>query len=156
MRQTTRIGGLVLRGTMWVGVAAVFAMSFSAMAQFPTPPTNPNQKQVYLVRLDQSNCTNSDVSNTDSPLVSGNVWVTRSADGQTNVKVAMTAKPSTKYHFFLKCVRLLSDIWTDDEGVANVSFSFPTSSAGNVYAFDMYPDGAPPGNKYQSAQVVFQ
>ena len=156
MRQTTRTGGLMLGGAIWVGVAAVFAMSVSAMAQFPSPRANPSQKQIYLVRLDQSNCTNSDVPNTDSPSVGGNVWVTRTTDGQTSVKVAMTAKPSTKYHFFLKCVRLLSDIWTDDEGVANVSFSFPTSSAGNVYAFDMYPDGAPPGNKYQSAQVVFQ
>jgi hypothetical protein len=156
MRQTTRTGGLMLRGAIWVGVAAVFALSASALAQFPPRPVDPNQKQVYLVRLDQSNCTNSDVPNTDSPLVGGNVWVTRTTDGQTNVKVALTGKPSTKYHFFLKCVRLLSDIWTDDEGVANTSFSFPTNSAGNVYAFDMYPDGAPPGNKYQSAQVVFQ
>jgi hypothetical protein len=156
MRQMTRMSGLMLRGAVWAGVTAMVAVSTAAVAQFPTPRAAPNQKQVYLVRLDQSNCTNSDVPNTDSPLVSGNVWVTRTADGQTNVKVAMTGKPSTKYHFFLKCVRLLSDIWTDDEGVANTSFSFPTNSAGNVYAFDMYPDGAPPGQKYQSAQVVFQ
>jgi hypothetical protein len=156
MRQITRMGGLVLCGAVWIGAASIFAANGPAVAQLPTPKATANQTQVYLVRLDQSNCTNSDVPNTNSPLVGGNVWVTRTADGQTNVKVAMTGKPSTKYHFFLKCVRLLSDIWTDDEGVANASFSFPTSSAGNVYAFDMYPDGAPPGNKYQSAQVVFQ
>src|SRR5262245_29796085 len=156
MRQATRMRGRMTRAAMGAGVAAIVAVSTSAVAQFPTPPAPPNQKQVYLVRMDQSNCTNSDVPNADSPLVSGNVWVTRTTDGQTKVKVAMTGKPSTKYHFFLKCVRLLSDIWTDDEGVANVSFSFPTNSAGNVYAFDMYPDGAPSGQKYQSAQVVFQ
>lgn len=155
MRQTTRVVGLVAGGAILVGLAASAAVSVSALAQFGRVASDPNQKQVYLVRKDQSNCTNSDVPNIDSPLVGGNVWVTRTSDGQTSVKVAMTAKPTTKYHFFLKCVRLLSDIWTDDEGVANVSFAFPTNSAGNVYAFDMYPDGAPPGNKYQSAQIVF-
>jgi hypothetical protein len=155
MGQTTRVGGLVIGGAILIGLAAAAAMSVSAVAQIGRPVADANQRQVYLVRKDESNCTNSDVPNTDSPLVGGNVWVTRTTDGQTNVKVAMTAKPTTKYHFFLKCVRLLSDIWTDDEGVANVSFAFPTNSAGNVYAFDMYPDGAPPGNKYQSAQVVF-
>jgi hypothetical protein len=155
MRQATRVGGLVIGGAILVGLAATAAVSVSAVAQIGRPTAPPNQKQVYLVRRDESNCTNSDVPNTDGPSVAGNVWVTRTSDGQTNVKVAMTAKPSTKYHFFLKCVRVLSDIWTDDEGVANVSFSFPTNSAGNVYAFDMYPDGAPPGNKFQSAQVAF-
>ena len=155
MRQTTRMFGLVAGGAILIGLAAAASMSVSAVAQIGRQATDANQKQVYLVRRDESNCTNSDVPNTDSPLVGGNVWVTRTPDGQTNVKVAMTAKPSTKYHFFLKCVRLLSEVWTDDEGLANVSFAFATSSVGNVYAFDMYPDGAPPGNKYQSAQVVF-
>lgn len=155
MRPAIRAGGLVIGGVILVGVAAATAVSVTAVAEIARPAAPANQRQVYLVRRDESNCTNSDVPNTDSPLVGGNVWVTRTTDGQTTVKVAMTAKPSTKYHFFLKCVRLLSDIWTDDEGVANVSFSFPTNSAGNVFAFDMYPDGAPPGNKYQSAQVAF-
>jgi hypothetical protein len=155
MRQTTRVCGLVVGGAILAGVAATAAVSVSAVAEIAVPAATANQKQVYLVRRDESNCTNSDVPNVDSPLVGGNVWVTRMSDGQTNVKVAMTATPNTKYHFFLKCVRVLSDIWTDSEGVANVSFSFPTNSTGNVYAFDMYPDGAPPGNKYQSAQVAF-
>jgi hypothetical protein len=53
-------------------------------------------------------------------------------------------------------VRQLTDITTDDEGVAVVSFAFPTSLVGAVYAFDMYPEGAPAGNKFQSAQVAFQ
>jgi hypothetical protein len=155
MRQATRAAGLVIGGVILVGLAAATAVSVTAVAEIAAPAAPTNQRQVYLVRRDESNCTNSDVPNVDSPLVGGNVWVTRTTDGQTNVKVAMTAKPSTKYHFFLKCVRVLSDIWTDDEGVANVSFSFPTNSAGNVFAFDMYPDGAPSGNKYQSAQVAF-
>jgi hypothetical protein len=40
--------------------------------------------------------------------------------------------------------------------VANVSFAFPTNLAGPVFGFDMYPEGAPAGNKYQSAQISFQ
>ncbi len=155
MRQTTR--AVLRHGAIWALVAAALAADLSALAQMPpTPPGDPNQRQVYLVRKDQSNCTNSDVPNVNSPLVGGNVWVTRLHDGNTSVKVAMTAKPSTTYHFFLKCVRQLTDITTDDEGVANVSFAFPTNLVGPVYAFDMYPEGAPPGNKYQSAQVSFQ
>jgi hypothetical protein len=151
-----RVRGLLASGTIWVGLAAVTVTSVSAVAQFVRPASDPNQLQVYLIRKDQSDCQNSDVPNVDSPLVAGNVWVTRLSNGNTNLKVAMTASPNTTYHFFLKCVRLLGDIPTDGEGVANVSFSFPTNSVGNVYAFDMYPQGAPPGNKFQSAQVKFQ
>jgi hypothetical protein len=155
MRQTKRLRGLLASGTVWIGLAAVAATSV-AVAQIPAPPKDPNQLQVYLVRKAASDCTNSDVPNVDSPLVGGNVWVARTTNGTTNVKVAMTGTPSTTYHFFLKCVRLLQDITTDSEGVANVTLSFPTNAAGNVYAFDVYPQGAPPGNVFQSAQVAFQ
>jgi hypothetical protein len=155
MHRMMQVLGVLVFGTMWVALAGVAVTSVTAVAQF-APPKDPNQPQVYLVRKDQSDCQNSDVPNVDSPLVAGNVWVTRLPNGNTGVKVAMTASPSTTYHFFLKCVRQLGDIPTDGEGVANVSFSFPTNSVGNVYAFDMYPEGAPPGNKFQSAQVKFQ
>jgi hypothetical protein len=57
---------------------------------------------------------------------------------------------------FLKCVRQLGDIKTQDEGTGSATFEFPTSSVGNVFAFDMYPEGAPAGNKFQSVQVHFQ
>jgi hypothetical protein len=134
----------------------VFAAHFSALAQLPTPPVDPSQRQVYLVRKDQSDCTNSDVPNSVSPLVAGNLWLTRLHDGNTSVKIAITATPKTTYHLFLKCVRQLTDITTDEEGVANAAIAFPTSLVGAVYAFDMYPEGAPAGNKFQSAQVKFQ
>jgi hypothetical protein len=155
MRQAKQLRGRLARGTIWVGLAAVAATSVS-QAQIPSPPRDPNQLQVYLVRQAASDCTNSNVPNKDSPLVGGNVWVTRMSNGTTTLKVAMTGTPSTTYHFFLKCVRLLQDITTDGEGVANVAFSFPTNATGNVYAFDMYPQGSPPGNVFQSAQVDFQ
>jgi len=153
MRQRTR--ALLRHGLIWGAVGAALAVSVSALAQFPQR-IDPNQRQVYLVRKEQSDCTNSDVPNVDSPLVAGNVWVTRLQDGNTSVKVAMTAKPNTTYRFFLKCVRPLADITTDDEGIANVAFAFPSNLVGAVYAFDMYPEGAPPGSKFQSAQVSFQ
>lgn len=136
--------------------SAALLASLSALAQLPPKPVDPNEREVYLVRQDKSDCTNSDVPNVNSPLVAGNVWVTRLRDGNTSVKVAMTAKPSTTYHFFLKCVRQLADIKTDEEGVANVSLVFPTNLVGAAYAFDMYPEGAPAGSRFQSAQVSFQ
>jgi hypothetical protein len=153
MRETTR--AVIRHGLIWGAVGAALAANISALAQLPQP-IDPNQRQVYLVRKDQADCTNSDVPNVDSPLVAGNVWVTRLQDGNTSVKVAMTAKPNTTYRFFLKCVRPLVDITTDDEGIANVAFAFRTDLVGAVYAFDMYPEPAPPGSKLQSAQVSFQ
>jgi hypothetical protein len=108
-----------------------------------------------LVRQDSSDCVNSTVSNADSPLVSGDITLVRNTDGTTSVKVAMTASPDTTYHVFLKCVRQIGDLATGDEGAGIQVFSFPTNIAGNIFAFDVYPDGAPSGNKFQSVQVVF-
>ena len=110
---------------------------------------------VSLVRQDFSNCTNDDVNDGGGRLTSGTLWLVRNPDGTTGVKVAMTVAPDTTYHFFLKCVRQLGDIKTDDEGIGEALFSFPTSSVGNVFAFDMYPEGAPAGNKFQSVKVQF-
>ena len=53
-------------------------------------------------------------------------------------------------------MRQLGDVKTDDEGVANLAFAFPTNLVGAVYGFDMFPEGAPAGNKFQSAQVSFR
>jgi hypothetical protein len=154
MRQP--ISRTMLHAAIWGAVAVTLTADLSAVAQLAPRPSDPNQRQVYLVRKDQSDCTNSDVPNVDSPLVTGNVWVTRLHDGNTSVKVALTAKPATTYRFFLKCVRPLANITTDDEGVAIASFAFSTNLVGAVYGFDMYPEGAPAGNKFQSAQVSFQ
>jgi hypothetical protein len=109
-----------------------------------------------LVQQDFSDCQNNDVRQTTPPTTMGGaIMVTRGSDGNTTVKIALTAARNTTYHFFLKCVRQLGDIQTSEEGVAEVSFSFPTSAAGNVFAFDSYPEGAPAGNKFQSTQIKF-
>ena len=139
----------ILATTFFAGAAMLVASEFAARAQ------SADQRLVYLVRLDQSDCTNSNVPNKDSPDVDGLVTVIRGSDGNTTVKVAMTASSNTTYHFYLKCVRQLGDITTGDEGVGTASFTFPTNSTGATYAFDMYPEGAPPGNKFQSATVSF-
>jgi hypothetical protein len=156
MQRVMRTRGLMVRSIVWIGVTALVTINAAALAQTVTQgPQDPNQNQVFLVRKDTAECSGSDVPNVDSPLVGGNVVVSRLRDGTTSTEVAMTAKPNTTYHFFLKCVRRLGDITTDDEGVAIVSFTYPTNSVGNTYAFEMHPEGAPPGNRYQSAQVAF-
>jgi len=143
-------------------LSAIFALGVaacgSALAQFgppPPKPPDPNEREVSLVRQDQSDCQNSNVSNRDPSLVGGTAWVVRGSDGTTKVKVAISAKPNTTYHFFLKCVRVLGDIKTFDEGEGQGEFSFPNNDSGTTFAFDMYPEGAPPGNKYQSVQVKY-
>jgi hypothetical protein len=156
MQRVIPTRGLMVRGIVWIGVTTLVAINAATLAQTVTQsPQDPNQKQVFLIRKDTAECSGSDVPNVDSPLVGGNVVVSRLRDGTTSTEVAMTAKPNTTYQFFLKCVRRLGDITTDDEGVAIVSFTYPTNSVGNTYAFEMHPEGAPPGNRYQSAQVAF-
>ena len=139
-----------------IGCAAFGMASVAAYAQFTPPPPKANELQVYLVRQDFSDCTNANVPSGDSPGVGGNVWLIRGTDGNTTAKIVLTASPKTTYHFYLKCVRQLGDITTDEEGVGTALYTFPTNSVGNVYAFDSYPEGAPAGNKFQSAQVKFQ
>jgi len=146
MRRTFRYIGLLV-------CSSVVPASFDLSAQ--SPPASSNSVQVYLVRQDSSDCINSTISKDDSAVVSGDITVVRSAGGTTDVKVAMTASPDTTYHVFLKCVRQLGDVVTDDEGVGIQIFSFPTDLVGNVFAFDVYPEGAPSGNKFQSVQISF-
>jgi hypothetical protein len=111
-------------------------------------------REVFMVRQDQSDCQNANVPKGDSN-VSGTLLLSRGHDGSTTVKVAITASPDTTYHFFLKCVRQLGDIKTGDEGTGDAAFTFTTGETGATYGFDMYPEGAPLGNKFQSQTVSF-
>jgi hypothetical protein len=146
----------LLGATLLFGFVA--ALGGAALGQYGPPPqkaADPNLREVSMVRQDQSDCQDGNVSGGDPSRLGGTAWVVRGSDGTTKVKVAITAKPNTTYHFFLKCVRILGDIKTWDEGEGEGDFSFNTNEAGNVFAFDMYPEGAPPGNKYQSVQVKY-
>jgi hypothetical protein len=86
-------------------------------------------------------------------LTKGTAWIVKNADGSLNIKVGFTLVPNTTYHFFLKCVRLLGDITTGDEGTGEGIYTVPAGTVGNVFAFDSYPEGAPAGNKMQSMTV---
>ena len=57
-------------------------------------PLKINQWQVVLVRQQTSDCAGSDVPNVDSPLVGGMLWATQLFDGNTSVKLAITARSS--------------------------------------------------------------
>ena len=151
INQRTRL----LSAIVLFGLAALCG-SASAQIVWPAPKQpDPNERAAYLVRQDQSDCQNGNVSDRDPSLIGGTAWVVRGSDGKTMVKVGITGKPNTTYHFFLKCVRILGDIKTWDEGEGQGEFSFSTSESGNTFAFDMYPEGAPPGNKYQSMTVKY-
>jgi len=142
-----------LSAVLLLGITA--ALCTAAPGQdYPKPKAfDPNLREVALVKQDFSDCENSNVS--PSGYVGGTAWVVRGTDGTTSVKVGITAQRNTTYHFFLKCVRILGDIQTYDEGVGEAIFSFRTNEVGNVFAFDMYPEGAPTGNKYQSVTVKY-
>lgn len=108
---------------------------------------------VSLVLQDFSDCTNANVKDNGGGAPGGTVWITRNRDGSTNLKIGMSATPNTTYHFFLKCVRLLGDIKTDEDGTGAALFTLPAGAVGPVFAFDSYPEGAPAGNKFQSVQA---
>jgi hypothetical protein len=146
---------------MVVGVTALAALATAALAQSSRSPLDPlpldkNQRAVSLVAQDSSDCTNTTVKDDPTRTRGGQILVTRGDDGKTKVHVTMTVTPSMTYHFYLKCIGPLGDITTDEEGIGTGDFSFATSSAGSVFAFDMYPEGAPSGNKFQSLTVSFK
>ena len=149
---------------MLLGLAVVCAVSLSASAQTRPPssspwpkggPVLPNVRSVSLIPQDFSDCTNTTVKDDPNRTRGGEITLTRRPDGSTHVEVGMTVNKNTTYHLFLKCSRLLGDITTDEEGIGLASFDFLTNSMGNTFAFDMYPEGAPPGNKFQSLTVTF-
>ena len=113
-------------------------------------------RSVSLVRQDHSDCTNADVTARDTELVGGTMAVQRTSSGSGNVRVNLGAQPNTTYHVFLKCVRLLGDFTTDTDGFGSAMFRFNSGETGEIFAFEVYPEGAPAGSKYQSVQVNFR
>ncbi|MBI4920516.1 MAG: hypothetical protein HY834_02110 [Devosia nanyangense] len=136
------------------GVAALFALASAAGAESAfDAPMVANGVVVSLIQQDESDCTNTTVQDDPNRTRGGEIWVT-AAGGTTTVQVAMTVTPNTTYDFYLKCVQALGRIVTDDEGIGMATFTFPSSLTGSTFAFDMYPGGAPSGNKFQSMTVV--
>jgi len=130
-----------------MGVATLAStVSFSAAAQQVT--------DTYLIRQDSSDCNNSNVNANNPSLIGGSMWVVRQTNGGTTAKVAITASPDTTYNLFHKCVGQIGGITTGDEGVGVGVFTFQTSPG--ILTFDMYPNGAPAGNKFQSVPITVQ
>lgn len=106
---------------------------------------------VPMIRKDMSDCSNSDVNGSDASQIGGSVTVTRHSDGSGTVALALSrGTPDTVYRLSLKCVRGLGDVRTDASGSGSNSFRLDASDMHGNIAFDMYPDGAPSGNKFQS------
>jgi hypothetical protein len=131
----------------------VFALPCSAG---PVLAQEVGARSVSLVRQDFSDCTNPDVTARDTELVGGTAAVQRTSSGSGSVRVNLGAQPSTTYHVFLKCVRLLGDFTTDTDGFGSAAFRFNAGETGEIFAFEIYPEGAPAGTKYQSVQVNFR
>lgn len=163
MQRPTRLAA----SAILLGMSAMFAFGVTANAQSAAPPSaalpsaaappalGSNEVSVSLIQQESSDCTNTTVQDDPNRTRGGQIWVTRNSNGTTRVQVGMTVTPKTTYHLFLKCVRQLGDIKTDDEGIGLATFEFATSSVGPTFAFDMYPDGATSGNKFQSLTVKF-
>jgi len=143
-----RLQGPAVHGVILFGVVALCGGTTSALAQ--------SSNSVSLIQQDFSDCTNTTVKDDPGRTRGGEILVARNSDGTTTVKVGMTVTPDTIYNFYLKCVTQLGTITTDDVGIGRATFQFPTSSVGSVFAFDMYPNGAPSGNKFQSLTVTFK
>ena len=137
--------GLLWRVPLLTGVAMLAsAVSFSANAQQLTS----------LIRQDFSDCNNSTVNADNPSLIGGDISVLRQSNGATTAKVGITATADTTYNLYHKCVGQIGAITTGDEGVGLGVFTFQTNPG--ILTFDMYPNGAPAGNKFQSVPINVQ
>ncbi len=109
---------------------------------------------VALVRQDEGSCTNDNVADTGSAVAAGSATVSpeTSMTSTAAIRLAGTT-PNTSYHVYLKCFRQLGMIRTDADGNAGRTFQFPTDAVGSVIAFEISPDGTPPGPKLQSLAI---
>lgn len=136
-------------------VAAVSVCPFVVRAQKPPQPPQPIQGiETFLIRQDFSDCNNSNVSANNPSLIGGAIWILRQSNGSTTIKVAITGTPNTTYDLFHKCVGQIGTITTLDEGIGEGTFQFQSNPG--ILTFDMYPNGAPSGNKFQSVPITVQ
>jgi hypothetical protein len=136
-------------------ITSAAAFAFAASAQKPPTPPPPNQgTETFLIRQDFSDCNNSNVNANNPSLIGGVAWVLRQQNGSTTAKVAITGTPNTTYNLYHKCVAQIGTITTEDEGVGSGVVQFQTNPG--TVTFDMYPNGAPSGNKFQSVPITVQ
>jgi hypothetical protein len=106
---------------------------------------------VALVRQDEGSCSNENVVDNGSVPLSGSVTVARATEESSTAGIRLVgASPNTSYRIVLKCVRQLGTIRTDANGNAGRTVDFPKNATGQVYAFELSPEGDAPGTKLQS------
>ena len=131
--------------------ALLFALGLTSL---PAHLFAADNLKVALVRQDFSDCVNSDVSGANPSTVAGFVNVHTEPDGSLIVLTHLrSGTPDTTYTLFVKCVGYLGNLVTDSLGVGSALSTIAPGAVGPVFAIDMYPDGAPLGNKFQSVQV---
>jgi hypothetical protein len=130
--------------------AVLFIVSAMFLALFALP-AHAQAIETYLIRQDFSDCNNSNVNANNPSLIGGTIAVLRESNGSTTAKVGMTAEADTTYILYHKCVGQIGTITTGDEGVGEGVFTFQTNPG--ILTFDMYPNGAPAGNKFQSVPI---
>jgi len=109
---------------------------------------------VALVRQDEGSCTNDNVADTSSAVIAGSATVSPETSTTYTAAIRLAGiTPNTSYHVYLKCFRQLGMIRTDAAGNAGRTFEFPSDAVGPVIAFEISPEGAPPGTKLQSLPV---
>ncbi|HTV26501.1 MAG TPA: hypothetical protein VMF32_01835 [Xanthobacteraceae bacterium] len=143
--------------TVVSGLAALIgALALSGAASGtgkpPEPPQPSQGTETFLIRQDFSDCQNSNVNAGNPSLIGGTVFVQRQSNGTTVAKVAITGTANTTYTIFHKCVGTLGTIVTQDEDEGSGTFQFQTNPG--ILTFDMYPNGAPSGNKFQSVPIT--
>jgi hypothetical protein len=143
-----RLSSFVLAVLLLIGTFLSVPQLASAVTIIPSTAT-----VVPLVKQDSSDCLNSNVTTVGTNL-GGFVTITQLDDKSFTANVLITSgTPNTKYNFYLKCVQQVGSINTNAYGVGYANILLGSSAiAGKSYGFDMYPDGAPLGNKYQSLQ----
>ncbi|WOJ90714.1 hypothetical protein RZS28_05335 [Methylocapsa polymorpha] len=124
---------------------------------YQVPLGTKSAKTVPLVRQDESNCTNDDVSSADAAVLGGSVTVFRASSQLTGVSVHLTgAAPNATFRVKLKCDHQLGTVKTDAKGDGNATFDFVSNSVGPSYAFDISPElaSAGNGNTFQSVKIT--
>lgn len=145
--------GLYRAGVVSTVVAAAVTLSCVAGAQKPPGPPLPIEGiETFMIRQDSSDCNNSTVNANNPALIGGTAYVLRQSNGSTQIKIAISGTPNTTYVLYHKCVGQIGTITTQDEGEGTGLFTFQTNPG--IVTFDMYPNGAPAGNKFQSVPIT--
>ncbi len=109
---------------------------------------------VALVRQDEGSCSNETVVDNGLAAIGGSVTVSPESSIATIAGIRLAGvSPNTSYRIYLKCGRQLGTLRTDASGNAGRTVDFPTDAAGAVYAFELFPEGAPAGSKLQSLSL---